>query len=90
MPGMMLLVGPLTYFTNVFRFIPFLGKHVDQGLDAVIIFVAGLIGVMLWLVVWGIVLVLKNIWFIIGALVLVSIVVFVIIQLGRQRSKRTI
>ena len=63
--GAVLVVSPLTHFTNLFRFVPIVGRHLDSGLDSVIVFFAGLVGVVLWLLLWGLILVLKNIWLII-------------------------
>ncbi|EKD79189.1 MAG: hypothetical protein ACD_41C00140G0001 [uncultured bacterium] len=87
--GMTMIASPLTYFTNVFRIIPFLGSRVDRGFDAVIGFVAALIGVVLWLVLWMLVLVLKNIWIILGVLLILAVVVIVLIQRGKKKKATT-
>lgn len=84
--GAALVVGPLTHFTNVFRFVPILGKHLDSGLDAVIIFFAGLFGIVLWLLLWGLILVVKNIWLIGILLLVVAIVVIILISRGKKKS----
>lgn len=84
--GMILLAGPLTYFTNIFRFIPFLGKHLDQGFDAVIGFVAALLGVALWLLVWVTVLLIKNILIILLILAVIGVAVIVLVQRGKKKT----
>ncbi len=87
--GMTMLAGPLTYFTNIFRVIPFLGSRVDRGFDAVIGFVAALLGVVMWFVLWIVVLLLKNIWLILGGLVIIAIIVVILIQLGKKKAAAT-
>lgn len=87
--GMVLMVGPLTLFTNIFRVIPFLGKRVDKGIDAVISFVAALIGFVLWLLVWGIVLVVKNIWIILIILVVIGVGVLMLVKRGKKKNAAT-
>ncbi|EKD76351.1 MAG: hypothetical protein ACD_43C00143G0002 [uncultured bacterium] len=84
--GATMVVGPLTYFTNIFRFVPILGKHLDRGLDGVIIFFAGLFGLSLWLLLWGLVLVIKNIWIIAIILLIVAVVVIVLITRGKAKT----
>lgn len=87
--GMTMLASPLTYFTNIFRIIPFLGSRVDRGFDAVIGFVAALIGVVLWIVLWMLVLVLKNIWLILGVLLVIAVIVVMLIQRGKKSKATT-
>lgn len=87
--GMTMIASPLTYFTNIFRIIPFLGGRVDRGFDAVIGFVAALIGVVLWFGLWMLVLVLKNIWLILGVLGILAIIVLVLIQRGKKKKATT-
>lgn len=84
--GFVLIAGPLTMFTNLFRIIPGLGKHLDKGFDALIGMVAGLIGFVLWLVVWGVVLVVKNVWVLLAVLIILGVVVFVLVQRGKKRG----
>ncbi len=84
--GMVLLAGPLTVFTNVFRFIPFIGKRADKGIDAVISFVAALIGVVVWLIVFLGVLLLKNILLVLGVLVVIGIVIVVLVMKGKKNT----
>ncbi len=85
--GMVLLASPLTYFTNIFRFIPFLGKHLDQGFDAVIGFVAALLGIIAWIILWVTVLLIKNILVILALLVVIGIVIVVVVQRGKRKAK---
>lgn len=87
--GAVLIVGPLTVFTNVFRFVPFVGKHVDKGVDAVISFFAALVGVAMWVVVYGLVLVLKNIWIILIVLGIIGIGIIMLVQRGKKRTGDT-
>ncbi|EKD78684.1 MAG: hypothetical protein ACD_41C00299G0009 [uncultured bacterium] len=87
--GMTMLASPLTYFTNIFRIIPFLGSRVDRGFDAIIGFVAALLGVIMWFVLWMLVLVLKNIWIILGVLIIIAVIVLVLIQRGKKQKATT-
>ncbi len=84
--GFILIVGPLTLFTNVFRFIPFMGKRLDKGIDSVIIFIAAVFGFLFWLLVWGIVLVMKNIFVIILFLTVIGIGALFLVKKGKKLS----
>ncbi|MFC1598040.1 TMEM43 family protein [Patescibacteria group bacterium] len=85
--GVIMIFGPLTYFTNIFKVIPVVGKHVDQGFDGVIKFFATVIGIVLWLVVWGIVLALKNIVVIIVVLAVIGVIIFALVMRGKKKVK---
>ncbi len=85
--GAVMIAGPLTVFTNVFRFIPFLGKRLDKGLDSMISFVAAFIGFLLWLVMYAAVLLLKNIWLVLLVFGAIGIVVVVLVQRGQKKNK---
>lgn len=87
--GAVLIVGPLTVFTNVFRFVPFVGKHVDKGVDAVISFFAALVGVAMWVVVYGLVLVLKNVWIILIVLGVLGFGIIMLVQRGKHKQNTT-
>ncbi|MFA6474811.1 MAG: TMEM43 family protein [Patescibacteria group bacterium] len=85
--GMSMIVSPLTALTNVFRFIPFIGGRIDRGFDAIIGFVAGLFGAVMWVVLWGVVLLIKNIWIaLIAVVVLVVVIVLVARMFGKKRA----
>lgn len=84
--GVVFIFGPLTLFTNVLKVIPGLGKHLDTGFDGVIKFVAALIGLVLWLVVWGVVLVVKNIWIVVIILAVIGVGVLVLVQKGKKKK----
>ena len=85
--GAVMVAGPLTLFTNVFRVIPILGKRVDNGIDSVITFVAALLGALLWVVVFAAVLILKNIWLLLGVFAIGAIVVLIIIRRGQRAAE---
>lgn len=87
--GVVMIFGPLTAFTNIFRFIPILGKRLDKGFDAVITFVAALIGFVLWLGLFAIVMVLKNIWIIIIVLGVIGAGVLFLVKRGKKKSTVT-
>lgn len=84
--GVVMIFGPLTAFTNVFKMIPFLGKRLDKGFDAVITFVAAVIGFVLWLLLYAVVMVLKNIWIIIIVLGVIGIGVFILVKRGKKAN----
>jgi len=84
--GVVLIFGPLTLFTNVLKVIPGLGKHLDKGFDGVIKFVAALIGLVLWLIVWSVVLIAKNIWVVIIVLAVIGIGVLMWIKMGKKKG----
>ncbi len=85
--GMVMIFGPLTAMTNVLKVIPGLGKHLDKGFDSVIGFVAGLIGLVLWLIMWSAILVVKNIWvLVIVLLILIGGGVFLAIKKGQKKG----
>ncbi len=86
--GMLLIVGPLTYFTNIFRTIPILGKHVDQGFDGVIKSAAALIGLVLWLIIFGLVLLLKNIWIVIIVLAVIGAIALYLVKSGKMKKNQ--
>ncbi|MFH1426120.1 MAG: TMEM43 family protein [Candidatus Kerfeldbacteria bacterium] len=85
--GMILIVGPLMLFTNMFKFIPVVGKHIDRGFDGVLKFIASLVGIAMWIVVYSVVLLLKNIWIIFIVLVIIGAIVFVLVQRGKKKGK---
>ncbi|MDP3970886.1 MAG: TMEM43 family protein [bacterium] len=84
--GVVMIFGPLTIFTNVFRFIPWLGKRLDKGLDSMIQFIAALIGFVMWIILYAMVLVLKNIWLIIIVLAVLGVGVFMLVKMGKKKS----
>lgn len=85
--GMVFIVGPLMMFTNVFKFIPVVGKHIDRGFDSVLKLIAALIGAAFWLVVFVIVLIIKNIWIILIVLAVIGAIVFFLVQRGRKQGQ---
>lgn len=84
--GVMMIFGPLTVFTNIFRFIPFLGKRLDKGIDSMINFIAAASGVVLWILVYGVILLLKNIWLILIVLGVIGVIILVIVMLARKKD----
>ncbi|PIW36935.1 MAG: hypothetical protein COW24_03180 [Candidatus Kerfeldbacteria bacterium CG15_BIG_FIL_POST_REV_8_21_14_020_45_12] len=84
--GMILVTGPLTMFTNIFRAIPMVGKYMDKGLDAVVGFIAAIMGFFFWVILYGIVLVLKNIVAIIIVLALIGVAIFFLAKRGKKED----
>ncbi|MFH1766486.1 MAG: TMEM43 family protein [Patescibacteria group bacterium] len=88
MIGMLMIVGPITYFTNIFRTIPILGKHVDKGFDGVIKSAAALIGLVLWLIIFALVLLLKNILIVIAVLSVLGAIAIYLVKNGKMKFKK--
>lgn len=86
--GMLLVVGPLTLLTDVFKFIPVLGKHADKGFDGVIKFAAVVFGLVLWGIVYGLVLIAKNIILIIVVLAVLGAGAYVLATKGKLKLKK--
>lgn len=87
--GMILVFGPLTLFTNIFRVIPLVGKHIDNGFDGVLKFFAVLIGLLLWAGMYLVVLLIKNILAVIIVLAALGVAAFFLVQKGRKETPTT-
>jgi len=87
--GMLLVVGPLTLLTDIFKVIPFFGKHADKGFDGMIKFGAILAGLVLWGIVYVFVLLAKNILLILGVLAVIGILIFVVATKGKSKLKKS-
>lgn len=62
--GMILFMGPLMVLTDFFRLVPFVGKHIDRGIDGVLKLLLALLGVLLWGISWVSILIVTNIYLI--------------------------
>lgn len=75
-------------FTGIGRIVPILGKAVHKGVTSAVAVVAGLTGAAVWFVVWGVVLVVKNIWVILGILVIAGIIIAIILVKKKKGAKQ--
>lgn len=88
--GMLMIVGPLTYMTNFLKFIPVLGKQVDRGFDSVVKFGAMVFGLVFWLIIFGLILIIKNIWIIILVLAILGAVILYLLKSGKVKLKKSV
>ena len=84
--GVILIFGPLMLLTNIFRVIPFVGKHVDEGIDGLLKFILGLVGFVLWLALWLVILTVKNILFIIVILLIVALIAGGVLMMNNKKG----
>lgn len=69
--GFVLLTAPFeAVFTMFFRFIPIVGGIVNRGVSGVLHLLSGILGLLVWLVVFALVLAVKNI-LVVGVIMLI-------------------
>lgn len=69
----LLATGISSIFTGGLKFVPFLGKSVHGMATTAVGILAALVGAAAWLIVWIVVLLLKNIFLIFGTLLVIGI-----------------
>ncbi len=69
--GILLLFGPLLAVVDIARLIPVFGKYLSDGVSGVVKVLLGLIGAMIWSVMFIIIYTLNNIYLLIGLLILI-------------------
>lgn len=92
--GMVMIVGPVTYLTNILHIVPIVGKHVGRGFDGVVKFFAVMVGLVFWVLTFGLVIIAKNIIVVVVVLGVIGVILFILVDKGKiqlnQKGKKTI
>lgn len=77
------IFGPLSYFSHLMRKVPLIGPFIKEGAKMVIGLVSFLLAVATFLVVWGVIALVKNIWVVMAVLILGFAIFFFFLKKGR-------
>lgn len=83
--GFVFLTAPFeAVFTMVFRFIPVVGKTIDRGITGILHLFSGLVGALVWVVLFVLVTLLKNIFL---AFIVAAVIGLIVLALASMMKK---
>lgn len=82
--GIRMILGPLTWISSQFRFIPIAGSLLSQGSSILVTLAAFIIAIPLWLLLFVLVVLIKLWW-----LALIILIVLIALAIWRGSTKQT-
>ena len=74
--GFVLLISPILSITgSLSKLVPILGKKAHAAVSWVLVGLSAIVGTLVWLIIWGVVLTLKNFWIILGVLAIITAII---------------
>jgi uncharacterized Tic20 family protein len=84
--GFSAILGPLSYFSHLMRKVPLVGPFIKEGAKLIVAVVSFLLAVVTFLVVWLVIAVVKNIFVVVGLLMLGFGVFFFFLKKGHAEG----